>query len=313
MKNAVEFYPLGDDDVGFERASALGFDRRKSSTDNEEESRNAMSENDKPYYSKDGLGSSELERSVFRDGNDSIDTYALSGEDDPKASWPFRGFDEETLDKLAIISVAGACSEILAYGNAEGGVADLLQLRSIYGAAATPTNNNNADSLGLFTDDAKERRLRRDRDNKNGSAMDEKEMDSRTRFALGFCLGILRQNLGALDALAVAMEEDASVSDCILALEECSNVSGYTLHGDYDKKRRERFRDEERGLGSWVELTFLGGSKTIDVEDSSVIEGKGGGERRRGFQLQGDDVLYAAIAVSFGFFTWASTGGLTLH
>ena len=295
----------------------MGFDRRKSSDNIEEEinvsGRNTMSENDKPYYSKDGLGSSELERSVFRDDNVSIDTYALSGNDDPKASWPFRGFDEETLDKLAIISVAGACSEVLAYGNAEGGVADLLQLRGIYGAAASPTNKNidKTDSFGTFNDDAKERRLRRDRE--NGIGMDEKEMDNRTRFALGFCLGIMRQNLGALDALAVAMEEDASVGDCILALEECSNVSGYTLQGDYDKIRRERFRAEQRGLGSWVERTFLGGSKTIDVEDSSVIEGKGGGDRRQGFQLQGDDVLYAAIAVSFCFFVWASNGGLSLH
>lgn len=295
----------------------MGFDRRKSSNSIEEDvnasGRNTMSENDKPYYSKDGLGSSELERSVFRDGDVSMDIYALSGDDDPKASWPFRGFDEETLDKLAIISVAGACSEILAYGNAEGGVADLLQLRGIYGAAASPTNNNNdkTGSFGTFNDDAKERRSRRDRE--NGSGMDEKEMDNRTRFALGFCLGILRQNLGALDALAVAMEEDVSVSDCILALEECSNVSGYTLQGDYDKIRRERFRAEQRGLGSWLERTFLGGSITIDVEDSSVIEGKGGGDRRQGFQLQGDDVLYAAIAVSFCFFVWASNGGLSLH
>ena len=142
--------------------------------------------------------------------------------------------------------------------------------------------------------------------------MDEREMDNRTRFALCFCIGLLIQNLGALDALAEAMASDADISDCILALEECPNTSGYTLGGDYDKIRRERFRAEERGLG-WVERTFLGGSKTIDVEDSGVIEGKGGGERKRGFQLQGDDVLYAALAVSGIFFAWASNGGLSLH
>ena len=320
VKNAVEFYPLGDDDAGMERARALGFDKRKDNINNEGEDimsgRNEGS--DKPYYSRDGKGGADLERSVFRDENEAADaTLVLSKEDDPTASWPFRGFDDETLDILAIISVAGACAEILAYGNAEGGVADLQQLRRIYGSAASSSNDNNnvdegSNSLGKFNDDAKERRLRRE-NNKKISGMDEREMDNRTRFALGFCIGLLRQNLGALDALAEAMASDADISDCILALEECHNTSGYTLEGDYDKVRRERFRAEERGLGGWVERTFLGGSKTIDVEDSGVIEGKGGGERKRGFQLQGDDVLYAALAVSGIFFAWASNGGLSLH
>ena len=320
VKNAVEFYPLGDDDAGMERARALGFDKRKDNINNEGEDimsgRNEGS--DKPYYSRDGKGGADLERSVFRDENEAADaTLVLSKEDDPTASWPFRGFDDETLDILAIISVAGACAEILAYGNAEGGVADLQQLRRIYGSAASSSNDNNdvdegSNSLGKFNDDAKERRLRRE-NNKKISGMDEREMDNRTRFALGFCIGLLRQNLGALDALAEAMASDADISDCILALEECHNTSGYTLEGDYDKVRRERFRAEERGLGGWLERTFLGGSKTIDVEDSGVIEGKGGGERKRGFKLQGDDVLYAALAVSGIFFAWASNGGLSLH
>lgn len=318
VKNAVEFYPLSDEDAGKDRAAALGFDARKNNN-NEENKVPRSSMNEGPYYSQDGKGGSELERSVFRDGDSADDSYfALEPQDDPTSKWPFRGFDEESLDNLAIISVAGACSEVLAYGNAEGGVADLLQLRRIYGAAAISNKSKNddggegADSFGSFSDDAKERRMRRENNNSNGG-MDEKEMDNRTRFALGYAMVLLRQHLGALDELADIMEKDGSVADCILALETCPNVSGYTLKGDYDKIRRERLRAEESGVGGWVERTFLGGGKTIDVEDSGTIEGKGGGDKKPTFQLTGDDPFYAAIAVAVAFFAWASNGGLSLH
>mmetsp|Transcript_3177 Transcript_3177/g.4885 ORF Transcript_3177/g.4885 Transcript_3177/m.4885 type:complete len:580 (+) Transcript_3177:118-1857(+) len=316
VKNAVEFYPLSDEDVGKDRARALGFDAKRSSQQEETNKEPAVIVEERPYFSKDGQGGSSLERSVFRD-EDSADAskFALSPQDDPTAAWPFRGFDEETVDKLAVISVAGACAEILAYGNAEGGVADLVQLRRIYGAAASAMKSNddgNDAEFGSFSDDAKQRRLRRENEG-NGNGIDEKEMDNRTRFALGYAFGLLRQNLGALDALAETMEQDGSVADCIVALETCTNVSGYTLKGDYDKIRRERFQAEERGLGGWVEQTFLGGGKTIDVEDSSVIEGKGGGDRKQKFELTGDDPIYAALAVSLAFAAFAFNGGISLH
>ena len=76
---------------------------------------------------------------------------------------------------------------------------------------------------------------------------------------------------------------------------------------------RERFKSKQRGLSEWIKNTFLGGGKTIDVEDSSVVEGRGGGERKRGFQMTGDDPFYAAMAVAFAFLAWASNGGLSLH
>ena len=323
VKNAVEFYPLSDGDVGRDRAQVLGFDVKRNQ--NNDDSTNDQSDiipnnSDQPYFSKEGKGGNTVtDRSVFRD-QDSADAsyFALTKKDDPAMSWPFRGFDDETLDKLAIISVAGACAEILAYGNAEGGVADLLQLRRIYGAAASSrSKNSNVDgdaneaAFGSFGDDAKERRLRRE--NQSGNGMDEKEMDNRTRFALGYAMGLLRQHLGALDALSDVMENEGTVADCITAMETCPNVSGYTLKGDYDKIRRERLRAEEAGFGGWIERTFLGGSKTIDVEDSSVIYGKGGGDKKESFQLTGDDPFYAAIAVAVAFFAWASNGGLSLH
>jgi hypothetical protein len=274
---------------------------------------------DRPFFSNEGRGSNLVERSVLRD--ESVADYSLPPKDDPKSSWPFRGFDDETLDKLAVISVAGACAEILAYGNAEGGVADLIQLRRIYGAAASASTRTKGDekSRGTFSDDATERRLRRsDQIQSNvqsggSSVMGEKEMDNRTKFALGFAMVLLRSNLGALDALADVMERDGSVADCILAIETCPNVSGVTLKGDYEKIRREQFRSEEIGVGSWLERTFLGGGKNIDVEDSGFVEGKGGGERKEGFQMTGDDPFYAAVAVALAFFAWASNGGLTLH
>jgi hypothetical protein len=143
--------------------------------------------------------------------------------------------------------------------------------------------------------------------------MEEREMDTRTRFALGFAMGLLRKHLAVLDALAEAMERDGTVAECIIAIEECSNEGGYNMNGDYEKIRRERFRAEERGVANWIERTFLGGGRTIDVQDSEIIEGKGGGERKKGFQLTGDDPLYAALAVAVVFFAYASSGGISLH
>ena len=68
VKNAVEFYPLSDEDVGKDRAKALGFDEKR--TSQQEETNNEPSVNnveDRPYFSKDGQGGSALERSVFGD------------------------------------------------------------------------------------------------------------------------------------------------------------------------------------------------------------------------------------------------------
>lgn len=283
----------------------MGFDAAKRNSLEPE-----IEQSDKPFYSKEGQGGSELRKSVFRD-EEAIDEFALEPEDDPKTSWPFRGFDEETLDILAVISVAGAASELLAFGNAEGGVADLLQLRRFYGAAAAERGDKSAssDTGSVFGDDAKERRLKREGEKTGGT--DDREMDNRTRFAVGYSVSLLRQHLGVLDDLAEVMERGGSVSECIIAMEKCPNVSGYSLEGDYEKIRREKFRTD--GLGGLIEASLLGGKKTIDAEEESVIYGKGGGGRKEKFQLTGDDPFYAAGALAFAFFVWASNGGLSLH
>ena len=310
VKSAVEFYPLSDEDVGRDRAASMGFDAAKGNSLEPE-----IEIPDKPFYSNEGQGGAELKNSVFRDEQD-ITEFELEPADDPKKSWPFRGFDEETLDILAVISVAGAASELLAFGNAEGGVADLLQLRRFYGAAAAAESGDKSGSsdtgsvFGEFGDDAKERRLRRQGE-KTGGGMGEREMDNRTKFAIGYAMVLLRQHLGVLDDLAEVMERGGSVSECIIAIETCPNVSGYTLEGDYEKMRREKFRKD--GLGGFIEQAFLGGKKTIDAEEESAIYGKGGGGRKQKFQLTGDDPFYAAGALAFAFFVWASNGGLSLH
>jgi len=321
MKNAVEFYPLGDADAGPDRARALGFDARRDD-DDEEKYLPALLRpppTDAPYFSKEGRGRADAERSVFRDPEAADLELALDPADDPTAVWPFRGFDADTVDRLAIVSVAGVCAEILAFGNAEGGVADLQQLRRVYGAAAggrpRDDDEDGPRAPGAFgNDDAAARRRRREGGGTGSSAgMDEREMDTRTRFAIGYAVGLLRRHLGALDALAEVMARDGSVAECVAALEACPDVRGASATSDAERQRRERFRAGERGLGAWVEGTFLGGGKSIDAEDDGAVEGRGGGAREERFRLTGDDPFYAAAACAVAFFAWASNGGLTLH
>ena len=107
------------------------------------------------------------------------------------------------------------------------------------------------------------------------------------------------------------MERDGSVSECVMAIESCERVSGLNAFGfNYEKQRRERILNEELGL---IEKMFLGDEKSMFTEDKSIIEGKGGGEKRERFAITGDDPLYFALGTAAVFLTWASSGGLTLH
>ena len=280
VKNAVEFYPLNDKDVGRQKAALLGFEPRSggSSASDEDEYMDQQGI-DRPFFSEGGRGDVLLQQSVFRDAKNYTDNPFLkvSPTNNVKNAWPFRGFDHETLDKLAAVSVAGVCSEIIGFGNAEGGFADLSQLRQLF-ANAEPE-------------------------------LSEKDMENRIRYAIGFSMGQLRRHLGALDALIEAMEADASVDECILVIETCKNVNGASVMNNYEKIRRDKIQNE--GIG-FIEKMLLGG-KNIDTEDDSVVYGKGGGYRKKSFQLTGDDPIYAALGVAFIFFAWASAGGLSLH
>jgi hypothetical protein len=294
VKNAVEFYPMRDEDRGREKASLMGFDSKNRNRNRQDEASEGKRveeyypeeymDPNTPFFAEGGRGDAMLAQSVFRDGSDNststkYDKYLkLAPRDDVKKSWPYRGFDHATLDQLAAVSVAGVCSEIIAFGNAEGGYADLAQLRVLF-AGAEP-------------------------------GLNDKDMDNRVRYAIGYAMGQLRRHLGALDDLVDAMDSGASVEECVLVIEACENVSGATVSGNYEKIRRGKIQNE--GVG-FVESLLLGGGKNADVQDNSVIEGKGGGDRKEGFQLTGDDPLYAALGAALLFFVFASTGGLSLH
>ncbi len=286
IKNAVEFYPLRDDDVGRTRASLLGFDKSRNNDRGSEVvdygSSNGVGRDGGTvgYFDEGGRGEEvTATQSVFRNAKNYTDNpfLKISPQNDVKQAWPFRGFDHGTIDQLAVVSVAGVCSEILGFGNAEGGYADLGQLRQILSSAEPE--------------------------------LDDKQTDNIIRYAIGYTMGQLRRHLGALDDLIEVMERDGSVAECILAIEGCENVSGATVMGNYEKMRRDAIQGE--GIG-FVERLALGG-KNADTEDNSVIYGKGGGDRKQSFQLTGDDPLYAAIAVAGVFLLWASSGGLSLH
>lgn len=248
VKNAVEFYPLSDGDVGVDMTEQMGFDARRGGDDGTEaaDARRAEgNERRRPFFSEGGRGGDVLaERSVFRNAKNYTDNpfLKLPSEDEPTTAWPYRGFDADTLDKLAVVSVAGVCGEILALGNAEGGYADLSQLRRFFDSAE--------------------------------SRPDEREAENRVRYALGYAMSQLRRHLGALDALVEVMERDGTVAECVLAIERCENVSGATIVGDYERIRRDRIRNEGVGI---IERIALGGGKNADQEDNSLVEGAGGG------------------------------------
>jgi len=143
--------------------------------------------------------------------------------------------------------------------------------------------------------------------------LDTKERENRIRHALAYAMSQLRSNLGALDALVDAMQNDASVEECVLAIEQCTNPSGATLvltSRERERERREQIRSE--GVNPFEKI-LLGTGKSVDDDDLGVIEGKGGGDRKPTFSLTGDDPFYAALAVAAIFFAWASAGGLSLH
>ena len=74
----------------------------------------------------------------------------------------------------------------------------------------------------------------------------------------------------------------------------------------------EKRRLAQRVLVYWSEY-FSAVKKTADTEEDRLIEGRGGGYIKESVQFTGDDPLYAALAASFVFFVWASSGGLSLH
>ena len=282
VKNAVAFYPLNDQDAGPARARMLGFDSPALGRRDEDDY--FVPKEDVPFFSKDGRGGATVESmSVFRKDKNYTDNpfLKLPSQNQPQKSWPYRGFDHTTVDQLSVVSVAGVCSEVLAFGNAEGGVADFSQMRQFF-ASAEPE-------------------------------LTEREIDNRIRYSVGFAMTQLRLHLGALDALAEVMKQGGSVAECVKAIETCSNISGDDgIFGDYDYRRRQEFKKRDIGI---FEKLFLG-EKNADTEETRLVEGKGGGgfvEKRKLINISGDDPLYIAGGIALLFFAWAANGGLSLH
>jgi hypothetical protein len=281
VKNAVEFYSLSDPDRGRNLARQLGFDKPKSSqslTDREVQSRGYY---DVPFFSREGRGALLLEDlSVDRkQGNLTSSLSKLSANDEPRNSWPFRGFTDQALDQLTVVSVAGVCAEVLAFGNAEGGFADFTQLKQIFNSAE--------------------------------GKIEDRERENRIRYAIGYTVSQLRLNLGVLDDLAKVMDRGGSIAECVLAIENCSNRAGQNgVTKDFDLRRREKIRQE---ASFFERLLFFGGERNIDTIEDRLVLGDGGGGRKVSVRLPGDDPLYAAIAVALLFLFWAFSGGLSLH
>lgn len=144
VKNAVEFYPLNDKDAGKNKAQMLGFDRQTFSVDDSILERMRPQTNDAPFFGPGGSGAVDLEtQSVFRNAKNYTNNpfLKIATENQPRNSWPFRGFDHGTIDKLAVVSVAGVCSEIMSFGYAEGGVADFSQLQQFFANAEPELSN----------------------------------------------------------------------------------------------------------------------------------------------------------------------------
>ncbi len=286
VKNAVEFYPLNDADAGTDKARSLGFDKQTASRLNEmDEPRQRPRVNDAPFFSPEGSGAEELQtQSVFRNDKNYTDNpfLKIATENQPRNSWPYRGFTHQTIDKLAVVSVAGVCSEIMAFGYAEGGLADLNQLQQFF-ANAEPE-------------------------------LTDREKENRIRFAMGYTMTQLRLHLGCLDALAEVMDRGGSVAECVSAIERTKYVSGNNglMGDDYELRRRKEMKASSLGI---FEQLFLS-PRDVDAEEDRLVQGAGGGykqEKKKLINISGDDPLYLAGAVACLFVAYATSGGISLH
>ena len=293
---AVQFYPLSDPDVGKSYAQQLGFDRKSNSRVEAEANSDYQDKisalTDIPYFSKNGRGGSVVEQqSTLRNQTQrSINMSRMDVRNDPTTTWPYRGFSEDTLDVLTMISVGGVCSEILAMGNAQGGRADFDQLKQLLRSSSP-----------------------------DADAMSDREMNNRLRYALGFTMSVLRRHLHQLDALAAVMEQNGSITQCIQAI-ETSTTSSTSMAGmnsdSYELSRREGFRSQSivhRTMQPLFGGEMMKPGRSIDTVEDRLEQRIGGGSRKQVYRLTGDDPLYIAITIAGIFLIWALSGGLSLH
>ena len=227
IKNAVEFYPFADSNFGSDRAKLLGFDNRQDAQEEDDYQYDSL-KSDIPFFAEGGRGDQLLDRSVFRDSStkDRFAASKLPNKVRPKSVWPYRGFDPKLVDKFTVISLAGVCSEIISYGNAEGGFADLSQLKQLFYNAELE--------------------------------LSEREMDNRIKYAISFGIAQLKLNLGVLDDLVKIMERDGSVTECCLAIEQSMNMHGIT-GAEYEQKRKEQITND---VGLFERIIFFRDTST---------------------------------------------------
>lgn len=285
VKNAVEFYPLNDKDAGKDKAQTLGFDQQISRVESFFTAERRPRTNDAPFFSPEGSGAEEVEtQSIYRNSKNYADNpfLKIATENQPRNSWPYRGFDHGALDKLAVVSVAGVCSEIMSFGYAEGGLADFNQLEQFF-ANAEPE-------------------------------LTKKDKENRIRFAMGYTMTQLRLHLGCLDDLAEVMNRSGSVPECVSVIERCTNVSGNDgiFGDDYELRRRKEIKSSTLGIFEKVLLS----PKDVDTEEDRLVQGAGGGyreEKSKFIQISGDDPLYLAGGIACLFLAFAASGGISLH
>ena len=97
----------------------------------------------------------------------------------------------DSLDRLAVLSMGGVAAEIVAMGDAEGGVADVAQLRELLEVAVPPIRSRS-------------------------------EQDDRIRWGTLMALTLLMQHRPSLDALAIALEAREEVGACVTAIEDAA-------------------------------------------------------------------------------------------
>jgi hypothetical protein len=108
---------------------------------------------------------------------------------------------DATVDAIACVSMAGLAAEVVACGSAEGGLDDLAQLRTAFAELAP-------------------KQLRSTR-----------AQDERIRWATLMALTLLTRHRRELDALASAFERQASVDECIAAVEGAAAAGAAAAEG----------------------------------------------------------------------------------
>ena len=191
------------------------------------------------------------------------------------------------LEAIAVVSLAGIMAEIRAFGQSEGGAADLGQLQEIY------------DRAGL---DA------------------EAQLET-TRWAALQAFLLLKRHAIALETLVDAFvnenEENIPVTVAIAALEnetdflsEEDNTRWDSL-GPLRQKRLQELRRRNRVLPNAVErLMAVQGSSLDDDDDSPVTYDRSPPKQSI---ISPEDVPLLAFGVTMCFLFYAINGGITLH